>query len=194
MPMPGKEVLPLSQLQASRQRRALILQVLAATAAPVPARDLAERCGVSRQVIVQDVAVLRAAAHQIIATAAGYIMPPAESVRPYKQILAVRHRPEQTEDELNALVDAGVRVVDVIVEHPLYGELRGVLMLETRDDVARFMARVRRQGASLLSQLTDGLHLHTIEAAHPARLQAAQQAMAERGYLVNEGTFDPQSS
>lgn len=175
---------------AAADRRAQILQWLQVARTPVPARDLGTRFNVSRQVIVQDIAMLRAAGHEIVATASGYMGPAQTSTRPYRQILAVSHGPERTEDELLALVDAGVRVLDVIVDHPLYGELRGILMLETRADVGRFMEQVTQHGVTLLSSLTGGLHLHTIEAEHPDQLRRAHAAMAERGYLVTDAGSD----
>lgn len=184
----------MTSLPSPGERREEILALLQASRAPIPARDLAARFGVSRQVIVQDVAVLRAAGHPILATAAGYLGPQISSSRPYRAVLAVRHTREQTEDELLALVGAGVRVVDVVVDHPIYGELRGLLMLETRDDVKRFMDRVNAERVSLLSSLTGGLHLHTIEAAHPEQLNRARAAMAERDYLVTDGTADPEGA
>lgn len=174
----------MTRAAGAEERRAGLLQVLQRRRGPVPARDLASRFGVSRQVIVQDMAVLRASGHEIIATHSGYLLRPSPSSRPYRAVIAVRHTREQTEDELNALVDAGVRVVDVTVDHPIYGELRGVLLIETRADVAAFMERVAAEGASLLSSLTGGLHLHTLEATHPDQLRRAREEMARRGYLV----------
>lgn len=170
---------------AADQRRAGLLQALRAAARPVPARELAGRFGVSRQVVVQDVAILRAEGHPILATPAGYVVSGASPAWPYRAVVAVRHGRDDTEAELLALVEAGVRVVDVIVEHPLYGELRGVLMLETPDDVRRFMERLRAEGIQLLSSLTGGLHLHTLEARHPEALERARAAMARLGFLVS---------
>jgi transcriptional regulator of NAD metabolism len=106
--------------------------------------------------------VLRAAGVEILATPRGYLLPRAHPA--HRALVAVRHTPEQTEDELTLLVDLGVKVVDVIVEHPIYGELRGSLHVASREDVRQFMEAVRRTGARLLSELTEGLHLHTLEA------------------------------
>ncbi len=166
-------------------RRRRILEILAAATEPVTGTQLAKRLGVSRQVVVQDIAILRAAGHDVIATPRGYML---QYQRPavVREVVAVRHTPEQTEDELNALVDAGVEVVDVIVQHPIYGELRGTLRIATREDVQAFMNRLRVTRAHLLSELTDGLHLHTLEAPHPEALRRAKEALRERGYLVED--------
>ncbi len=151
--------------------------------APLTGTTLAEMFGVSRQVIVQDIAVLRAAGEEIHASPRGYyVYPPGRTV--WRIVVAVRHTPEQTEDELLALVDAGVEVVDVIVEHPIYGELRGNLHIASRADVAQFMQQLRETKAHLLSELTDGLHLHTLEAQTNDALTRAREVLRQKGYLV----------
>lgn len=164
-------------------RRSAILELLAREDRPVTGSELAERFGVSRQVIVQDIALLRAQGHEIIATPQGY-----RCLRPdrpaHRDVFAVHHPPERTAQELYLLVDHGLRVLDVIVEHPLYGELRGDLMLESREDVRRFLAAVQQRQVTLLSTLTGGFHLHTVEASRPDRIDRARQALAREGILI----------
>jgi transcriptional regulator of NAD metabolism len=165
-------------------RRAAILERLAASERPVPGEVLARELGVSRQAIVHDVAVLRAAGRPIVATVRGYLLlrPPAADV--VRGVVAVRHGPAEAEAELTALVDLGVRVVDVVVEHPVYGELRAELHIGSRADVAAWAEATRRSGAHLLSELTDGVHLHTIEAASEDRLAAARSVLRAGGFLL----------
>jgi hypothetical protein len=146
---------------------------------------------VSRQAIVHDVAILRAEGAPIVATVRGYLHAPAADRLPYRAIVAVRHRPEETEDELMTLVDFGVRVVDVVVEHPLYGELRGELHLASPADVRAWAEATRRARVHLLSELTDGAHLHTLEAASEARLDDARAVLAARGFLLDGGEPEP---
>ena len=167
----------------AEERRTQIVKVLQAAGQPVTGAALAERFGVSRQVIVQDVAVLRAAGEENLASPQGYYLyrPAADTCR---AVVAVRHTPQQTEDELLALVDVGVEVVDVIVEHPIYGERRGMLHIASREDARLFTRRLAETGARLLSELTDGLHLHTLEARRPEQLERAREVLRERGYLV----------
>lgn len=168
----------------TEERRRQIIRILQEVDQPITGTDLARRLEVSRQVIVQDMAVLRAAGEQVQASPQGYYL-----YRPVpgnqRVVVAVRHTPEQTEDELTALVDIGVEVVDVIVEHPIYGEQRGLLHITSREDVRQFIERWQETGARLLSELTDGLHLHTLEARRPEQLARAQQVLRERGYLVD---------
>jgi len=100
------------------------------------------------------------------------------------QRLACRHGREETEDELNTLVDLGLEVVDVVVEHPVYGEIRGLLHIASREDVARFVARLRRSHARLLSAVTGGVHLHTVRGARRELIAKARSELRRRGYLV----------
>lgn len=165
------------------ERRQALTELLSTAAGPLTGSELATRFGVSRQVIVQDIAVLRAGGLPIQASPRGYwLAQPTPALE--RMVVAVRHTPEQTEDELVALVDAGVEVEDVIVAHPLYGDLRGTLHLASRTDVAQFMAQVRASQAHLLSELTDGLHLHTLAARRRSALERAREVLRAKGYLV----------
>lgn len=174
----------------SAERRAELRTLLEAAGRPISGDALAERLGVSRQAIVHDVALLRAEGAPIVATVRGYLLAPVAGRLGHRAIVAVRHRPEEAEAELTALVDHGVRVVDVVVEHPVYGELRGELHLASRSDVAAWADATRRAGAHLLSELTEGVHLHTLETDDPARLERARAALGKLGFLL-DGSDSP---
>ena len=165
------------------RRRRQIVQWMRAQRAPIRGSELAKHFRVSRQCLVQDVAILRASGEEIVATPRGYHLPKGSGQR-HRAILACRHEPERTEEELQTLVDYGVKVLDVIVEHPLYGELRGSLMIESRADVQDFLAQVRTSKAALLSSLTDGVHLHTVEASRPEMISRAKARLRARGFLL----------
>ncbi|MGB9886241.1 MAG: transcription repressor NadR [Moorellales bacterium] len=166
------------------ERRQKILEYLRQAGKPVTGSQLAELMGVSRQVIVQDIALLRAEGKTVLATPQGYLWcPPSPETAP-QAVIAVTHAPQDTELELNLLVDFGLRVIDVIVEHPIYGELRGYLMLQCRRDVQLFLERLREAGAGLLSTLTGGVHLHTVEYQREDDLRLACEALAARGILL----------
>ena len=165
------------------ERRQQILAWMRQHGDPVRGSELARRFRVSRQCLVQDVAILRAAGEQIMATPRGYQVPKPKK-QAYRAVLACRHKPERTEEELQTLVDYGVRVLDVIVEHPLYGELRGSLMLESRADVQDFLIQVQSSKATLLSALTGGVHLHTVEASRPEAIARAKTELRKRGFLL----------
>jgi transcriptional regulator of NAD metabolism len=167
----------------AEQRRRGILAWMQSHQEPVCGGELAKRFRVSRQCLVQDVAILRASGEKIEATPRGYHLP-AGSRRGHRELLASRHTPERTQEELQILVDHGVKILDVIVEHPVYGELRGSLMLESRADVQDFLARVHSSHAALLSSLTRGVHLHTVEASRPELIARAKAQLRARGFLL----------
>lgn len=144
----------------AQTRRQAIARRLRESAGPLSAAALARELNVSRQIIVGDVALLRAGGLDITATPRGYLLPsPPSGVT---CTFACRHRADQMEEELNAMVDQGCTVLDVIVEHPIYGQLTGPLRLSSRYDVAQFVDRCRQEAAAPLSQLTEGVHLHTV--------------------------------
>ena len=120
------------------QRRERILTRLNSAGAPLSASTLAAELGVSRQIVVGDVALLRAGGAQIDATPRGYQLHPAE--KGYTGILACVHRTqEEMRRELYTVVDQGGTVVDVAVENSLYGEIRATLNLCNRYDVDNFI-------------------------------------------------------
>jgi uncharacterized protein len=167
----------------SGRRRRRILESMRLHGGPLSGSALAKRLHVSRQCLVQDIAILRAAGEEIVATPRGYRLSDTANNR-HRAVLACRHSPERTEEELQILVDHGVRILDVIVEHPLYGELRGSLMIESRADVDDFLKQVKAAHASLLSSLTGGVHLHTVEASRPEMITRARARLRERGFLL----------
>lgn len=172
---------------SGKERRKYIVQLLKNQQNPITGQSLAELTGVSRQVIVTDVALLKASDEPIIATNRGYLyMKKKESSLAHRRIIICKHPPDQTEEELNAIVDCGVTVENVIVEHPIYGELTGSLMIESRYDVEQFTNALKTKEASLLSELTDGIHLHTLEADSVDKLDAACDRLRQLGILYQD--------
>lgn len=165
------------------ERQARLLALLAAAADPVTGSELANRLGVTRQVVVHDIALLRAQHVPIVSTPRGYWLQREPAPR-NQTLLAVHHPPALTETELCILVDHGLTVIDVLIEHPIYGELRGSLQLANRRDVRMFMEQVRRSGASLLSSLTDGHHMHTVAYDEESQLQDAVRELRRHGIQV----------
>src|SRR5579862_3639523 len=167
----------------TERRRKLMDWLRARKGGPIAGGELARQFHVSRQCLVQDVAILRARGEEILSTPRGYRLPDAQPAA-HRAIIACKHGPERTQEELNILVDHGVKVIDVVVEHALYGELRGSLMIESRTDVVDFLRRWRRAGATLLSALTGGVHLHTLEASRPEMITRAKAQLLQRGILL----------
>lgn len=170
------------------ERRQSLLDLLTTSPKPVPGTELGQRLRATRQTVVQDIAILRARGEPIIATSRGYLLASSLAPNRYRAILAVRHRPEQTEDELSALLDLGLRIVDVRVDHPVYGEMRGMLMLDSKEDLRDWLRVMKEKQAHLLSELTEGIHLHSVESPRADLIEKARQILRERGYLFEGDT------
>ena len=168
----------------AEERRKGIEQVLSQSPGPVSAAALARRFGVSRQIIVGDVALLRAAGAAIDATPRGYVTRRG-SVGLVRQV-ACRHAAADMEQELNIMVDNGCTVLDVAVDHPLYGQIRADLIINNRLDVAEFVDRMNRYNAQPLKVLTGDYHYHTVTAESEKNLDFIEQELRKKGYLKEE--------
>ncbi|MCU4816331.1 transcription repressor NadR [Bacillus cereus] len=167
------------------ERRQLILQWLLAVNEPLSGNELSKKTNVSRQVIVQDISLLKARNEPIIATAQGYLyLKPQEKQQAFERVIVCQHKPAEVRQELTMLVDHGVTIKDVKVEHPVYGDLTASIMVSNRFDVEQYLQKIENTNASYLSQLTDGIHLHTIEADSKEKLDAACKALDKAGFLV----------
>ena len=161
------------------ERRNAIYQVLSADT-PISATALAGRFGVTRQVVVGDIALLRAEGRSVIATPRGYIIPVPDG---FLRTIACVHNAAQTRDELNAMVDCGCTVIDVVVEHPIYGQLTAPLAISSRYDVEQFIEKMASASASPLSALTEGVHLHTLSCPDEAVFNHLRDKLREMGML-----------
>lgn len=169
------------------ERREMILNWLKKSAEPMTGKKLAAQTNVSRQVIVQDISLLKARNEPIMATARGYLYLMKNIERQQEQrVIASAHERKDTEKELAILVDHGVTVVDVTVEHPIYGDLTGSLMLENRKDVNNFIKLMNNTDAPLLLSLTDGVHLHKIQADTQKQLDDACESLNKAGFLLDQ--------
>ena len=169
----------------STERREKILEIISKSQKPCSASTLASDFNVSRQIIVGDIALLRASGVDIIATPRGYVLEHTQSGGVVHTI-AVVHKEEDLAQELYAIVDQGGKIIDVIVEHPLYGQLSGKLHISSRYDVDQFMQHVQDYHAMPLSSLTNGLHLHTISCKDDAMYQRILQVLKEKGFLYEK--------
>ena len=143
------------------ERRYMILEMLKKSKTPVKGKDLAELFDVSRQIVVSDIAQLREEGHRIVSTRDGYVYDSGNKVR---KVVAVKHSAREIYDELKRIVENGGKVLDVIVEHPLYGEISGRIDVSTLDEVEKFVSLLVTSGTRPLSAISNGIHLHTIEA------------------------------
>lgn len=165
-------------------RREKIIETIQKSEKPISASTLAKHFGVSRQIIVGDVALIRASGTDIIATPRGYVLEDRKQNHLYT--IAVNHEKKDLADELYTIVDLGGYVVDVIVEHPIYGQLSGNLHLSSRYDVDQFIKNVNANDAKPLSQLTNGLHLHTIKCQDQETFERIKKSLNEKGYLFTK--------
>lgn len=163
----------------AQERRESILARLSANTEPLNASTLGEALGVSRQIIVGDVALLRASHHPILSTNRGYLLS-HPSNRPRRTIL-VQHSKDEIPAELYAIVDAGGWVLNTVIEHRVYGTITVDLLLRCRTDVDDLLPRF--DTSSALLELTNGWHLHTIEAADESTLDAIEVRLDELGVL-----------
>ena len=167
------------------ERRIKILSKLQESDTPLTGTALAKMFRVSRQVIVQDIALLRTGGVSVFATPEGYIMPSATPQAAARRVVAACHTsPAQMRRELEIVVDRGGTVVDVSIEHPVYGEISAPLMLRSRMGVDVFMAHFEAGESAPISALTDGVHLHTLEAPGEEEMKAITEALRREGLLV----------
>lgn len=167
------------------ERRELILQWLKSSTEPITGGELASKTNVSRQIIVGDITLLKAKNEPIIATSQGYMYLNQPSATPsVERTIACFHKPDRTEEELVLLVDNGVTVKDVRIEHPVYGDLTASIMVSNRKEVEQFMKKINATNAAFLSELTDGIHLHTISASSEQILNDAIEVLKKEKFII----------
>ena len=172
------------------ERRAKILELLRAASSPLSGSALARSLGVSRQVIVQDMALLRARTDlEILSTYQGYLL--LQPQEPCRRVFKVRHSSKRTQEELQEIVDLGGRVEDVFVYHRVYGVVRGQLAIASRKDIREFMDRLAESRSAPLMLITDDFHYHTVAADDEQTLDQIQARLGELGLLAPLREHEP---
>lgn len=166
---------------SGEERREEIINIIRASSTPVSGGKLAELFSCSRQVIVQDIALLRASDYDIISTNKGYMLTSKHisKTRTFK----VCHDDKSTEDELITIVDLGGKILDVFVEHNPYGKVSAPLGLSSRRDVLHFIENIQNEESSLLKNITSGIHFYTVEADSDEILDEISEALKQKKYL-----------
>ena len=169
------------------RRREEIRKILGRSREPVSAATIASEVHVSRQIVVGDIALLRAGGADIQATPRGYILQTQDekAADGLTYTIACRHSRENLAEELYAVVDNGGRLLDVIVEHPVYGQLTAPLQIASRYDVEQYLLRMENLGGQPLSMLTDGIHLHTLSCPGEEAFSQLLARLRELGMLVD---------
>ena len=175
-------------MQEGEARREQLLQMLRDSTAPISGSALARSLGVSRQVIVQDIALLRALGYDIISTNRGYVL-----LKPGKceRIFKVRHTAEEIEKELQIIVDNGGRILDVFVYHKIYGVVKAPMNIKTRKDIYEYVKTLSSGKSSPLLKITDNYHYHTVQADSEDILDNIQKDLEECGFLAKLLDFEP---
>ncbi|MCH4073033.1 transcription repressor NadR [Pseudoramibacter sp.] len=169
-------------------RRKEIFRLLQGSDRPISGSALAKRLSVSRQVIVQDIALMRQGGTAILSTTKGYAI---QSSGAYSRVFKVRHSDEKTEEELNTIVDLGGRVEDVFVYHRVYGILRANLNIRSRLDVQQYLKRISDGSSTLLKNTTSGYHYHTVSADSKEILDLILKALNQKGFLAKLQDYEP---
>lgn len=166
------------------ERRDLIMRSLRGATDPVSGRALADEAGVSRQAVVQDIALLRADGHDIVATNRGYVLRERDSSAVPTRLVKVHHTLDELGDELNTIVDMGGTVLNVMVNHRVYGAITASLDVRNRRDVERYLEGIRSGKSFPLMTVTSGYHFHRIAADSEQTLDEIEAALASKGYLA----------
>lgn len=168
------------KMKVADRRKAIVNLLLSSTEA-ISGGKLSEEFGVSRQIIVQDITVLKGLGYEILSTHNGYIIQKS----PLKErVFKVYHTTEQTEDELNTIVNLGGTVVDVFVWHKVYGKMTAPLNIFSSLHIKQFIEGVRSGKSSELMNITGGYHYHTVRADSEDVLDIIQSALEKRGYIA----------
>lgn len=166
----------------SEERRNLILNMLQASDSSISATTLANKFSVTRQIIVADIALLRAAGHSITADNKGYKLNTINKDLIKK--IVVQHSKDDVNNELYAVVDNGGKVIDVIIEHPIYGQISVELNLSSRYEVNEFIEKLNTTNSNPLSLLTEGIHIHTIEIPNEQAFERIKNQLSKLGILI----------
>ncbi len=164
-------------------RREEIINLLLSQDKPISGTALAERFSVSRQIIVSDIAVIKASGYEILSTHYGYVMQKSPLV---ERVFKLKHTTDETEDELSLIVNLGGTVVDVFVWHKVYGKMKAQLNIFSPMHVKQFIEGVRSGKSSELMNITGGYHYHTIRAESESVLDKIEEALYKKGYIVPE--------
>ena len=168
-----------------KERREKLINILEESFEPISGSELARQLSVSRQVIVQDIALLRASSKKIISTNKGYIIYRQQSTKLSRSYL-VKHSTQEIEEELCLIVDLGGRILDVGVSHGVYGNISTDLIINNRYDVYKFVEKLKAGKLKPLKELTGDIHIHTLEADSQETLDNIEEALRKKGLLYEE--------
>ncbi len=167
------------------ERRECIRKDLKKSLKAIKGSELAKKYEVSRQVIVQDIALLRAIGEQIISTADGYIYFSFHMNRP-KRVYALKHETVDIDDELTVILEHGGSLLNVFIHHPIYGDIVADMIIENIEQKREYIEKCAKVDFTPLMALTDNVHYHTVEANRESDLDAIEKALDDLGFLYEE--------
>lgn len=170
---------------SGEERRKELINFISGNGKAASGTLLAERFHVSRQVIVQDIALLRAEGYDILSTNRGYLCHRAKEA---SRIFHVRHDNDRIQEELNLIVDCGGCVRDIFVKHELYGEIRADLNVDSRKKAAAFVKNISAGSCTPLNTITYGYHYHTVTAESEEVLDGIEEELRTQNFLVDTVT------
>ena len=166
---------------SGEERRTSILNIICNSKTPISGGKLSKELNVSRQIIVSDIALLRASGYDIISTNRGYVINNPSGI---SSIIKVNHTDEQIEDELNTIVDLGGIGVDVFVNHKVYGLISANLNIRSRRNVMEFINGIKSGKSTPLKNITSNYHYHTITAESNDIIELIKEELNNKGYLI----------
>ena len=169
------------------QRRKHIIEMLKQSDSPLSGTVLGKENEVSRQVIVQDITVLRAEGFDIVATPRGYMLNVSQD---FVRVIKMLHTPQQTEEELTSIVDLGGVVLDTMVNHKAYGKIVVPLNIRSRRDIQVFMNQITSGKSGLISNVTSGFHFHKIMAESEEILDEIEDTLRKKGLLAEVLSYE----
>ena len=172
------------------RRRKKIVECIENAQTPVSGAELAKEFGVSRQAIVQDIALLRTEGYPIVSTAKGYLLNEPKCAT---RVLKVCHTNEQVEEELTTIVDLGGTVLNVMVNHRVYGRVEAALNIRNRRDVQGFLNDLRTGKSVPLLNVTSGYHFHKISAESEEVLDEIEHALQKKGFLAEVMPYEQET-
>ena len=173
---------------SGKERREEILKILQNSKTPISGTGLAKQFDVSRQIIVQDMALLRANGVKVLSTNRGYVV---EEEKRCSRVFKVIHSDEQVEEELNLYVDFGAKVEDVFVYHKVYNVVKVNMNIKSRVDVQRYLRDISSGKSTQLMKLTSNYHYHTITADSEEILDMIQEELQKKGFLAKLQEYEP---
>ena len=168
-------------MMTGEERRTYIIELIKKSERPLSGTKLAEACDVSRQVIVQDIALIRASGYDIMSTNRGYII---QEQKAFRRTFKVQHTENQVEEEMIAIVDLGGKLINVSVNHKVYGRMEAELNVNSRRRVNEFMEDIRNGKSSPLMKITSNYHYHVVEAESEEILDEIEAMLDAKKMLI----------